>query len=1043
MRIVFTLFFCSCLFLRAGTLFGQEVSLRGKISDAANNAPLPGASVQIKGGSTGTTSSVNGDYQITAPSKESIVVISLIGYKTVEEKIGDRQRFDVKLQPDNQQLGEVVVTALGISREKKSLGYSAQSVNSEDLNKNLQPNMVNALQGKVAGVTISSTGGAPGQGANIQIRGINSIDPNSNNQPLFVIDGVQIDNTTSNLGAGSELRGMSNRAADINPNDIETINVLKGGAATALYGLRGANGVVVITTKSGKGGALRVNFTSTAGFDEVNKIPEIQDRFSQGTMGVYNPQDFFPSWGPTVAEARAIDPTHPAKLYNHFKDAYQSGSQFRNDLTLSGGSEKVTFLSSLSQLNQKGTIPFTNYQNLQARVNTQVKFSKKFNTGISLNFINSGGNRYNADRFSESLSYWSPRWDVTDFIKPDGTMKTYGNNNPIYGAYTNRLKDNVNRLVGGINFSYDPFSWLNVAYRAGVDTYSENRLRTAPGPRGFADEFVLEDNGQGFVYNYNTNARTINSSFIVTGKAKLAEKLNGSLRLGHELYDRRIKDVGVLGDTLTVYNQFDIRNAKSIRGTQNLAEYRLMGIFGEMVLDYDNYLFLTLTGRNDITSSLARGNNSFFYPSASLAYTFSEHLKLPQAITNAKLRLSYAQIGKDAREYATSNGFAIYQGLPTGYTGFTRASLLGNPDLKPEFTNTYEAGLEMSFLNNLITLDFSYYYSLSKDQIIQVAVSSATGYSTASVNSGEMRNRGIELALTANPIRNDHFSWQSSLNFSANRNKILSIREDLQEIPIASQFGYSGSDVTMRLIPGQAYGTLYGSYYSRLGADPNSATIDKSKPVIIGANGFPVREPVSQQKILGNSLPKWIAGFNNTVSYKNFSLNALIDARFGQDKYNQMDNFFAAFGIAKYTEDRDQFRVFDGVLADGTPNTKSVWLGQGVGPDNVNYTNGYYRNVYRTVSENFIEDASWVRLRSASLSYNLPAKWLGNGIIKNLRVSVTGNNLFLITKYKGYDPETSSYTANSTATPGGNIDGFSGFTYPALRSYLFTLNVGF
>jgi TonB-linked SusC/RagA family outer membrane protein len=1018
----------------------QQIELRGRVTADGDASPLPGVNVSVKGTATGTQTDSDGQYRLQIPSANAVLVFSSIGYESQEITPGNRSSLDVVLKQDNKQLNEVVVTALGIGRQKKDLGYATQSVDAAQITQNRQTNVVNALQGKVAGVTITSTGGAPGQGARILIRGINSLDVSRDNQPLFVVDGIFLDNSTSTIGSGASLRGASNRAADLNPDDIETINILKGGAATALYGLRGANGVVVVTTKSGKAGAFRANVSSTFGIENVNKFPEVQDKYTIGFGGVYNPQDFFPSWGPTVEEAIKIDPTHPQKLYNHFRDAYKTGKQYQNNLSFSGGTDKVTFLTSIGHLHHEGVIPFTNFDKLSVRLNTNVKISSKFSVNSTLNYINSGGDRYNADRFNESLSYWSPRYDVRDFLKADGTQNTYGNGNPIYGAYSNKLRDNVNRLIGGLNFSYTPLKWLSLNYRAGLDTYSENRTRTAPGPTGITGERLFEDNSLGFIYQYNTNFRAITSTFTASANTKIGQNLNTTFRLGHDLYDRRIRSFGAEGNELTVYNYFDLRNAKTITPVQAGEDYHLMGIFGELTLDYKDFLFLTLTGRNDVTSSLRAPNNSFFYPSASLSYIFSQQFKLPETISLGKLRASYAKIGKDASPYSTITGYSPYLQLPAGQTGFTRSALLGDPGLRPEFTDTFEAGIEMGFLNNRLGLDFTYYNSLSSDQIILVDVSSATGYGRAAINSGSMRNRGIELILRATPIRTNKFSWDMNINFSANRNKILSIREGLTEINYASQSGYANSTVTMRLVPGYAYGNLYGRSYQRYyetAADANvSPVLDRSRPIVIGANGFPVIN--TTQKILGNSQPKWIGGFSNTLRYGNFTLNVLFDARVGQYRYNQLGNWFSAFGIAKYTEDRNDTKVFEGVLANGAPNTKPVWLGQGKGPDNVDYGIGYYRNIHRGVSENFVEDASWARLRSAGLTYSLPVSlFQKSSVIKNASVSVTGNNLALWTNYSGYDPETSSTDS------GSNVDGFTGFTYPAVRSFLFTLNLGF
>lgn len=1029
------------------SIFCQTRLVSGTITNDRGEV-VPLATVQLKGTSVFSTASVTGRFSINVSGNKPVLVISSSGYTTQEISIGTTATIDVLLE-ETGTLSEVVVTALGISREKKALGFATQEVKAADLNRNRQSNLVNALQGKVAGVTISSVGGGPGQGATIRIRGINSIDVSQSNDPLFVIDGIILDNSTSTLGAGSgyNVRSVGNRASDINPEDIETINVLKGGAATALYGLRGANGVVVITTKKGKGDGVRVSFSSTYGFDNINKIPEIQQTYTAGILGVYTPIGLGPAWGPTIAEAKAgtgpgnvaADPTHPDAIYHNYKQAYNTGNQLRNSINMTGGSEAVKYFSSISYFTQEGMLPFTDYENISARLNTEVKISNKLRTSINMNFTNSGGYRYDADRYGESLAYFSGRWNVRDYLNPDGTQLWRGTNNPIYGAFTNRLKDNVNRFVGGISFVYSPFSWLNFSYRVGSDTYSENRFRTAPGLRGITGERAY-DNAEGFVGDYNINYRAMNSTFIATLSSKLTKNITSSLRLGHELLDRRTTSRGVLGSRLNVFDWFNLSNAAVLTSSDNKSEYRLMGIFGEATFDYKTYLFLSLTGRNDITSSLRKPNNSFFYPSVSLSYLFSEHLKLPNYMSYGKARISYAKIGKDALPYSTSTGYSAYTSLPSGTTGFTRGANLGDPNLRPEFTYTIEGGLEMSFLKNRLGIDITYYHSLSKDQIINVNVSSATGYVRAAVNSGSMRNKGIELILRGSPVKTANFTWDANLNFSANKNKIVSIREGLTEISYGgSSGGYLNSPVTMKLIPGEAYGNIYGTHYLRYyGSDKEDPIrTDKSRPMIIGANGFPVLAPVSSQRLLGNSQPDWVGGLSNTFTYKNFSLSMLVDARWGMERFNRLENFFVAFGIADYTANRRSFKVFEGVLADGTPNTKQVWLNQGMGPDGVNYGEGYYRTNYRAISEPFVQDASWLRLRSASLAYSLPASWLPKSFIRNATISITGNNIWLHTKYYGLDPESVS------ADSGSNVDGSAGFTYPAARSFLFSLNVGF
>jgi outer membrane receptor protein involved in Fe transport len=485
---------------------------------------------------------------------------------------------------------------------------------------------------------------------------------------------------------------------------------------------------------------------------------------------------------------------------------------------------------------------------------------------------------------------------------------------------------------------------------------------------------------------------------------------------------------------------FTLNNTKVQVVGQNKLQYRIIGAYGEFTASYNNYLFLTLTGRNDWTSSLEDKNRSFFYPSASLSYTFTDQLKMPSWLTNGKLRVSLAQIGHDANPYSTSIVY-IPAGSPINDVSlWTRDTKSGVRNLKPELTTAFEAGTDLNFLNNRLGLNFTWYQSNIKDLITDVATAASSGFTTITLNSGNIKNKGVELTLRGEPVRNKNFTWNIVLNYSANRNRVVSIYPGLTQYTAGSTFGYGGSSPSFIIRPGQSVGDIYGTHWSRYYGTktPDPLNIDKSLPVIIGDNGFPVRAPASDQKILGNSMPKWIGSINNTVSYKNFGLSFLFDTRQGLKKFNQLDNFMSAFGIAKYTENRDQTIIFPGVLADGTPNTKPVYLGQGTGPDGVDYGDGYYRRVYRGVTENFVQDASWIRLRTISLSYSLPASVLKGKFIQGATVSVTGNNLWISTPYNGFDPEASdAITGDLTASSQ------AGFTYPQLRSYLITLYLTF
>jgi TonB-linked SusC/RagA family outer membrane protein len=1026
-------------------VFCQSRQITGRVIDLVNN-PVPRATILVKGTTTGVSADENGRFTITVPSSNATLVISSVGFTSQELRLGSANDYSISLT-NSTDLSEVVVTAFGIRKEKKSLGYTIQSVTGENLNVNRQNNVVNALQGKVAGVTISSTGGAPGQGARILIRGINSLDATRNNQPLFIVDGVEIDNSTFETGGG-ETRGMTNRAADINPDDIESISVLRGGAATALYGIRAANGAILITTKSGRAGKMQVSYAGTYGFEKVNKTPDVQSKFTQGFLNsdpainrpVYDPTSFWPSWGPTIEEGKSLDPTHPDQIFDNFERAYRTGYQTRHSINLTGGSELLQMGASFSYSNQDGVIPFSDYKSYNARVNGNLNVSKKIRIGASLNFINSGGSRVNADRYGEQLIYWSPRWDVMDYVKPDGTQKNYGreNDNPVYTLSTNRFHDNVNRIIASTNINYAPTEWLNFTYRIGNDFYTDNRTRTAPGPKGVAGELISGDNGFGFVQEHNLKNRIITSTFIANLTHNYGKDLSVDLKLGHDLRDAKLRRVSTTGDTLVVPDLFLLQNAKRILASHFIEDYRNFGFFGDLTFGFRNYLFLNVTGRNDFTSTLSEDNRSYFYPSVSLSYVFSDMLNLPAWWNYGKLKASYAQVGKDGNPYGTATGFL--SATPVGNVlPSTSTDRLGNVNLRPEFTNTFEAGFELRFLQNRVGLEITGYMAKSKDLLLPVKISTTTGFDEAYINAGEIQNKGIEITLTAQPVKTQDLSWDFNINFSSNKNEVIKLNKGLTEILTATHFGYLTSNANLKLIPGYEYGALFGRSYRRYyGSKPEDPLrVDTEQPLLIGANGFPIID--TRQKYLGSTQPDYILSTLQTLRYKQFGLSILFDTRQGQMKYNQFSNFMSAFGTAKYTENRMETIVFPGVLADGTPNAKPVYLGMGLGPDGVNYGNGFYRNVHRGVTENFIEDASWIRLRSLSLSYSLPSGVLERTkVIRGATLSLTGNNLWLSTDFTGFDPESSSFTAGSNAS-----DAFSGFTYPGVRSFLATLNLQF
>lgn len=527
---------------------GNQAVADGGISGKILNArgePVAGATIQLLKTTHGVAADANGNFSMNnIPPGTYKIRASAVGFVSAEQTVtvrdGQTATVSFALTDDLSNMQEVTVTALGIKREKRSLGYSAQEVKGDLLSASRQPNIVNALQGQAAGLQINSGGGAPGQGAKIILRGINSLDPNRDFQPLFVVDGIPIDNSTD-VADGSSLKGISNRAADLNPDDIESINVLKGGAATALYGLRAATGAIIITTKSGKAGQLRGNFTSTMSVDNIDKFPETQKLYTQGWQNEYDPSSFWSAYGPTVAAAKAIDPTHPDHLFNNYEHGYKTGHSYRNSLNLSGGTEKAIFTAAFSQFNQDGIMPFTDYKNYSAKLGGEFKFSDKFRFGTTLNYVKSGGRRGDSDRYNETLTYYSPRWDIWDWIKPDGTQKTIVGadiDNPIYLLAEKKYVDDVDRIITNSHLTYSPVKWLDINYRIGIDMYNDFRRETAPPPLGMPDEiYPAGDFGYGFVMEYAIRNRVFNSTLMLNFKNEIGKHLSSSFKVGHDLYN--------------------------------------------------------------------------------------------------------------------------------------------------------------------------------------------------------------------------------------------------------------------------------------------------------------------------------------------------------------------------------------------------------------------------------------------------------------------------------------------------------------------------
>lgn len=1025
--------------------FGIAQSVTGTVTDQ-EGIPLAGVSIMIKGTNSGTSSNFDGEFAVNA-SGNDVLVFSYVGMQTLEVALNGRTTLNVTMQTDAQALDEVVVTALGIQRDKKALGYASQQLDAEQILNVPETNVVSALQGKVAGAVVTRGGGAPGQASRIVIRGVNSLDPNAENQPLFVVDGVQISNDTFTIGGGG-FRGMSNRASDLNLTDVESVSVLKGGAATALYGVRAKNGAIIITTRSGKSGRTQFNLVATSGLDYVNKFPKVQQEYTQGFAGVYS-DGFWPTWGPTIEEARAEDPEHPETIFNNFRNAYQSGYNTNLHFDASGGNEKAYFYASLGHFYQQGVVPFADFGRISAKINGKINVADNFQISASANYINSGGNRVDVDLFNTRLIYWAPAKDVNDYEFTEGplagTMKGYYNNftsgnNPIYGAKTNKLVDDVNRIIGNMGFNWQPFNGMDVQYRFGIDYYNDNRVGTAPGPTGIEGELTFSNNGLGYVRENNINSMDLNSNLITTYQTDLSDSFGLTVRGGLDIFQEEYKRVSTNGSELDVYNFFNLSNASIITASQAELNRRLIGLYGEVSLDYNDYLFLTITDRNDWTSTLPKENRSFNYYSVSGSAVFTEMLNTPDWMDFGKFRISYAERGQDPRPYETSN---VYRpnapGFPIGeVTGWRRNGLRADPNLQAEISKDFEIGTEFKFFNNRLGVDLAWYTTDAEQSLLSLPVPLSTGYSNYTTNVGTLRNQGFEMILNATPVQTQDFSWDVLVNFSTNDNEVIEIFNDADGIFLGSDFGYSGSSASQGIYVGQPVGAILGSSYARYYENPEDEdplVLDADRPLLIGDDGFPIRN--GDQKILGNATPDWMMNISNSISYKNFTLGFQFDIRQGFEKFNNLDNFMAAFGIADYTVNRNDVVVFEGVTADGQPNTQEVFLGQANPPAGFDTLNGgFYRANYRTVTENFVQDASWVRLQNLSLSYNMPTSFVDRLGLTRASLTLSGTNLFLWTDYNGWDPE-------SSINP-GNANGFNGLAaHPGLKTYAATLKLSF
>ncbi|WP_124979607.1 SusC/RagA family TonB-linked outer membrane protein [Nonlabens xiamenensis] len=1057
----------------------QNSVVTGKVTDTSGE-PLLGVSVLIKGTNTGTQTDISGDYTISADSGD-VLVFSYLGMKSQEVTYAGESVLNVTLETDAEALGEVVVVAQGVKAKPRSLSYSVQTVTSDEVTRAKETNVVNALSAKAAGVQVTSSSGSVGASANIRIRGNTSI--LGNNGPLFIVDGVPIDNSSTSEDpadpANSPLSGtdFSNRAVDLNSADIESVTVLKGLSAQALYGIRAANGVVLITTKKGKAGKTRVTFTSNTTFSEYNKVPELQKVYSQGGVidtnndGVADTQTYLgpetfegDSWGPEISTLEFDGATdypfdrngrlvpagtgngQAANAYDQY-DFYKTGIIQDNNFSVSGGSEKVQFRGNIGRLTQTGISPNEEFGRNVFRADINAELSDRFDLEVSGQYSESGGNRVqrgsNISGIMLGLIRSTPTFDNgnglsgqdaadnpdTYFYNIPGQelpgQRSYRDgiyNNPYFSVAQNINRDAVSRIIGRMGLSYQLNDNNTIKANLSVDRYNDVRKT------GF--NVIDASFGEGRVINDNISNQDLNWNVILNGSKQFNEDLGVTYLAGYDGYRTRFSRRSVIGDGLTIPGFFDISNAGSVNAFEVGQQGKtLIGAYAQATLNFKEMIYVTPTFRNDWSSTLPVGENSFQSYSVGASFVFTELVDNSDSfIDYGKFRVSYGSVGSDAPLFATST---VFGGSFIGGDGFIqgtqfpaydsvsyeRSVVAGNPALKPESLKEFETGIELKMLDNRLRFDFAYYNKTSEDVIIPVSVSSGSGFTSKFENIAEISNKGVEMVLSGTPVRTADFNWNIDVNWTKYENIVEELAPGVEEITLA---GFSSTRSTA--VAGQPYGAIYGSRFQR----------DENGGFLIDADGYPLAE--STDGVVGDPTPDWQAGISNTFTYKDLSLSFLVDIRQGGDIWCGTCGIIDFFGTSASTLARDQSRVFQGtVAATGQPNTQSVPLFDPTISENNNF---WRRYGFGGLSESSIYDGSWVRLREVTLGYNLPASFLDNTFISSAEISVYGRNLWLSTDYPGVDPETN-------LAGDSNGIGLDYFNQPNTKSYGVNLRVNF
>jgi TonB-linked SusC/RagA family outer membrane protein len=1066
----FTIFLALLLFVGLQGVLAQTRIITGTVTSSEDKSPIPGVTVVVKGTTIGTTTNIDGKYVLTVPIKDKLLVFSYVGMKTQEIKLGESITIDIVMEADVMNMNEVVVTAIGIPRETKALSYSVQNVGAADIQKSSQSDLINSLQGKVSDVQVVSSSGAAGAASYIQIRGATSL--TGNNQPLFVIDGVPIDgagvggDVTAATNLAYDGVALSNRAVDINPDDIESVSILKGGAATAIYGLRASSGAVIITTKKGKpttGKKISVNFSTSVKWDQVSNLPPRQQAYGQGSDGNWISGNKF-SWGPKL-DTCALDKSDWAnyewnafdvdgrivsnkegkdgavKTYDPY-DFYQTGLTTDNSISLSGGGDISTFYFSFSDNQQKGIVPNNKLRRNTFKIAGDSKLSDKFKISGTATYNITGGQRIQQgnntsgvmlgllrtpNTFNNAAGYQLPG----DYLLPSGSpppnngyQRSYRHgsvyDNPYWTANMNTYKDQVNRLIGSAQLDYYALKWLSFTYRIGIDWWG----------RKFTDNLAVGSGTQsaGWAKRGEELAKNFNSDLIATIDKDFAKDFNLHFIAGHNMTMNYYTNLTSQAFGLVIPDYYNLNNTTSIASQELTNNRRGAAFYGDLTLSWKNMVYLTATGRNDWSTTLPAGKNSFFYPSVGAGFIFTQlpGIKDNKVLPYGKIRISYAITAKDAPVYYTGTYYTtplILDGWTTGLTwpynstnGYLYSNVLGNNQLKPEKSANFEVGFDLKFIQNRIGLSYTYFNNKSTDNILQVPISASTGFNFENLNAGSIRTTGHEITLDIVPIKSKDWEWDITANWAKIDNEVLALAPGINRLYLG---GFTGSEIDA--VVGQPYRTIYAYDWKR----------DAKGNVLIGTDGYPIMS--ENESALGNVDPEWTMGISSNLRWKDLSLYFLVDIKHGGKMWDGTRGAMDYFGTSAGTLNRGENVVFEGIMTDangnstGVPNTMSVPLTQawyqGVGSGFVGCTAPY------------VEDAGWVRLRTVSLTYNI-SNLVKKTFIRQLSVYFTGTNLLLFTNYKGIDPETS--LAGS-----GNAQGIDYFNMPGTKSYTLGLTVSF